>query len=539
MDADQQARSYQPPPLPPRDVVPEVGVLPPGSHLPYAANPLFTGREPELLKLAEQLLYTDNGRPIIISTGIGGIGKTQLAAEFAHRYGRYFPGGVFWISLAEAADVRVEIANSGRGKGLSTVYDELKLAQQVDLVQHAWLQSVQRLLIFDNCDDGTRHRATDALQRWRPTSGGCRLLGTSRRQSWPKTMGVQRLPIRKLPRTQSVQLLEKFVEGHIDLTHLDAIANELGDLPLALHLAGSFLATYSDDITAETLLAQLRDPQLLDHPAMQGRGAGASPTKHDQQILRMFSLSFNSLAAEDKIDILAHDLLLRAACFAPGEPIPRALLLAALKHGEKTENDYTELDAADALRRLTNLGLILRETSGELRLHRLPARFILEYAAPDEWLSAAQNDVEKAVIDKAYVENMAGYPAKLRLWDTHLHFVTDKALQHNSKQASTLALNLGYYLNMSGDYAAARPLYERALAISEKELGPNHPSTATSLWWMGIILQREGDLLGARKHYARAFEIYASVLGAQHHLTSGVRGYLVKLDSQLNIQNQE
>lgn len=251
-------------------------------------------------------------------------------------------------------------------------------------MQRAWLKPVQRLLIFDTCDDSTHTRATKVFKQWQPTSGGCRLLVTSRRQHWPKTMGVQSLPIRKLPRAQSKQLLDKFVEGKIAPTHLDAIADELGDLPLALHLTGSFLATYGDDITAAAFLAQLRDPQLLDHPAMQERGAEASPTEHDQQLLRMFSLSFNSLDAEGKIDMLAHDLMLRAVCFALGEPIPRDLLLATLKQNEETENEYTELDTADALRRLTNLGLLLHKTSSELRLHRLPSRFILDYAAPTE-----------------------------------------------------------------------------------------------------------------------------------------------------------
>lgn len=81
------------------------------------------------------------------------------------------------------------------------------------------------------------------------------------------------------------------------------------------------------------------------------------------------------------------------------------------------------------------------------------------------------------MISRAYAQNMAGFPAALQAWDAHLHVVTNNALQREDKQASTLALNLGYYLDMNGDYAAAHPLYERALAIYEQTLGSEHPNT--------------------------------------------------------------
>jgi hypothetical protein len=85
-----------------------------------AANPLFTGRHQELQQLARQLQH---GAALAIhavaATGMGGIGKTQLACEFAHRYGRYFPGGVFWLSFANSAAVPDEIAACGGPDGLN------------------------------------------------------------------------------------------------------------------------------------------------------------------------------------------------------------------------------------------------------------------------------------------------------------------------------------------------------------------------------------------------------------------------------------
>lgn len=96
----------------PLDRVPEPATLPPGSKLPYALNPHFVGREAELKELARRLKggQTTAIGQIAAATGLGGIGKSQLAAAFAHRYGPYFAGGVYWLSFADPAAIPAEIA---------------------------------------------------------------------------------------------------------------------------------------------------------------------------------------------------------------------------------------------------------------------------------------------------------------------------------------------------------------------------------------------------------------------------------------------
>src|SRR5262249_9732951 len=91
----------------PLDVVPDPAPLPPRSRMPLRPNPLFVGRADDLRALAAAL---KSGGTAVITTGIGGVGKTQLAAEFAHRYGQFFVGGVFWLSFADPAGVDGEIA---------------------------------------------------------------------------------------------------------------------------------------------------------------------------------------------------------------------------------------------------------------------------------------------------------------------------------------------------------------------------------------------------------------------------------------------
>jgi hypothetical protein len=102
--------------------IPPVGDLPLGSYLPFSPNPLFTGRVADLEKLAEALCSPllsgeESGvRSAVITqaiTGMGGLGKTQLAVEFAWRYGSQFCG-VHWLNLADPTTLDSEIALCGQ-----------------------------------------------------------------------------------------------------------------------------------------------------------------------------------------------------------------------------------------------------------------------------------------------------------------------------------------------------------------------------------------------------------------------------------------
>jgi hypothetical protein len=188
----------------PLDALPEHGPLPPGSHMPFPPNPLFVGREDALHALAAALKgggTTAIGQ-VAAATGLGGIGKTQLATEFAHRYGRYFAGGVFWLSFADAAGVPVEIALCGGAFGLRADYADLPVDEQVRLVLSAWQSALPRLLVFDNCEESA------LLAQWRPPAGGCRVLVTSRRGEWDAALGVQALALDVLARDESRTLLQ-------------------------------------------------------------------------------------------------------------------------------------------------------------------------------------------------------------------------------------------------------------------------------------------------------------------------------------------
>jgi hypothetical protein len=208
-------------------------------------------------------------------------------------------------------------------------FADLKQDAQIELVRAAWQSPLPRLLIFDNCEDEA------LLEAWRPKSGGCRVLITSRRGEWDPSFGVATLELQMLPRAESIALLRKFrPDLPPDDPDLAALAAELGDLPLALHLAGSFLRQFQSDTSPADYVAELRSGALLEHESLEGLDLVVSPTNHDLHVGRTFALSYERLDRAKTVDALALDLLARAAYFAPGEPIPRDLLLKTVKLGD-------------------------------------------------------------------------------------------------------------------------------------------------------------------------------------------------------------
>jgi hypothetical protein len=275
----------------PIHTVPPIAPLPAGSRMPFGVNPLFVGRTTDLLTLAAALKGGETVAvgQIAAATGLGGIGKTQLAVAFVHHYGRFFAGGIQWLNFADPSAVPAEVAACGVAlPELRNGFTTLDLETQVRQVQAVWQGPQPRLLVFDNCEEPA------LLAHWRPTTGGSRVLVTSRRQSWDAALGVQFLTLDTLTRSQSIELLRKF---RPDLAttdpRLDQIAAELGDLPLALHLAGSYLARYRQVISPTHYLVQLRQPNRLQHRSLQA--GDLSPTGHVQHVARTFALSYERL----------------------------------------------------------------------------------------------------------------------------------------------------------------------------------------------------------------------------------------------------
>ena len=539
----------------PTAVPPPRASLPTGSRMPLAPNPLFVGREEEILEVAVALETADATialGQVVASTGLGGLGKTQLAVEVVHRYGRFFAGGVFWLSFAHAEEIPLQVAAcAGSGAaGLEADLSSRPLEERVKLVMGAWQSAVPRLLVFDNCEEES------LLEAWRPTSGGCRVLVTSRRSHWSPTLGVTALPLGPLPRSDSIELLRRYRHDlEAGDPRLDAIADRLGDLPLALHLAGQYLLVYRAEVGLDDYLAELDRPDVIGHASLLGEGLddSPSPTHHAQSLAQTFALCLGRLDREREVDRVAIALLARMAWLAPGEPVPRDLL-------GRTMEQVGARQRADGLRRLGAVGLV-EEGEGWLRLHRLLVHFVRQEGLDPSAQAAVATaliasgreaeqghltgsalaaviphliDVARAAVDDARDEELAadlctaagralenaGHLAAARPW-YELALVTRERVPGPDHPDTATSLNdLAWLLYELSDPAAARALYDRALDIRERVLGPDHPDTAQVLNNLGVLLHEQGDLLAAGCLYERALDVRERVLGADHTDTS-------------------
>jgi hypothetical protein len=243
---------------------------------------------------------------------MGGIGKTQLAVEFCYRYGRCLKG-VHWVQAAKEQDIAAEIAECGAHMRLLPWSDAQQ--DQVQITLDAWCRSPERLVVLDNLEDPR------LLRVWLPQLGGVRLLITSRRHNWPPDLGLAVCPLGTLDRLESMVLLRRLaprLKKAVD-DEINGLAERLGDLPLALDLAGRYLEE-RNELGVEDYLKKL----ALDHTSLRDWSSD-SPTGHITSLEATFRLSWERLL-EGAAYGPARRIFCAAAYCAPNVAIPLLLI---------------------------------------------------------------------------------------------------------------------------------------------------------------------------------------------------------------------
>ena len=237
-------------------------------HSP-ARNTKFTGRENDLRELREQL--RGHGRPVVLPVtlqGLGGVGKTQIAVEYAHRFKTDYDV-VWWLDCGQPQFIDASLADLGiqmqTAFGISTP-PNANVEELARLVLEALGHGnvVQRwLLIFDNAEN------VEAVNRYMPAGSG-HLLITSRNRAWTE-QARSSLFVEVFTRPESVAHLRQQVPSITD-QEADQVAEMLGDLPLAVATAGAWLAETHYAVTEYLRELERQAPrtlsvtQLADYP---------------------------------------------------------------------------------------------------------------------------------------------------------------------------------------------------------------------------------------------------------------------------------
>jgi CO dehydrogenase nickel-insertion accessory protein CooC1 len=205
------------------------GTIPPIWNVP-ARNADFTGRGATLELLRDKLAGW--GTTVVVAQalyGLGGVGKTQLALEYAHRFMADYDL-VWWVPSERAEETSGALADLARNMGLK-VGDNVAEAAEAALEELRRDSSPHWLLIFDNADDPKQ------LEPYLPTGAG-HVLITSRNQAWSHS--AEPLEVDVFTRDESVAHLLRHVP-EMDVADARKVADALGHLPLAVEQASAWL----------------------------------------------------------------------------------------------------------------------------------------------------------------------------------------------------------------------------------------------------------------------------------------------------------
>jgi WD40 repeat protein len=372
-------------PAPDRIPVP---VAPPAAEVPFIVpfprNADFVGREGDLSRLHATLSGARAGpvgiRPAGL-TGMGGIGKTQLAVEYVHRHKEDYADGIFWIDaavpLAEgfarlATDPRLRWAEADRPRD-----------EQIRAAFMALNDRPHALLVLDNLPDPAAI-AMPLLPGCTPEDLCCRLLFTTRRHDLGRFAGVE---VTVLPEEPALRLLLRHPTrraaldpAHPDHEHARAIARMLGRLPLALELAGAYLGKYSGSVPLAGYREGLKSDgalATLDADAAELSEADLR-RMHDPAVAATIGEQWGALRDDSA------RLLLRVASLFPESsavPIVRLGLLAGLGDEAKPGRPSP---LRRALQRLDDGCLVERLEAEQIRLHPLIREFAVAQTPSDQ-----------------------------------------------------------------------------------------------------------------------------------------------------------
>ncbi|HEV3047946.1 MAG TPA: FxSxx-COOH system tetratricopeptide repeat protein [Solirubrobacteraceae bacterium] len=451
----------------------------------------FEGREAPLQQLNARL--AGGGRAAVTHAyaihGLGGVGKTQLVTRYAHLHQDEYDVG-WWIRAERETTGLEDLATLGMKLGLP----EAAGSDQPALVAATleWLSRSQRwLLVIDNAPD------PDTTRGLLPQAGRGHVLVTSRANADWDEIGAHALPLDVWKREESVEFLQARTE-RAEPSEADAIAELLGDLPLALAQAASYTNT------KKIGLGGYRKRLLNDTGGLLGKGKAGD---YKDTVASSWLLAFEQISDSPE----TARLLDLCAYLAP-ERIPRELLDQAL-----APNGQDAAGAADdAIEQLLAFSMLTPAPDDTLDMHRLVQQVIRarhqtearDQQVADAALSLLNGTMPTEVSDATSLQMM-------RRLLPHALAATDRACEQSQLVASVFT-QVGVVLQTLGELPAARAAQERALKIKEAAYGPSHPEVAKTLNNLGLAINDLGDLEGARAAQERALKIEEATYGPSH-----------------------
>jgi tetratricopeptide (TPR) repeat protein len=475
-------------------------------------NKNFTGREAILAQLQRgaesKITAVVPGDPLPTALrGLGGVGKTAVATEYAYRY-RSDYDIVWWIPSEQLPLVRSSLAALAQRLGL-----ESAMATGIEAAAAAALDALRRgqpygrwLLIFDNADQ------PEDFRDYIPTGPGDVLI-TSRNPAWQATTDTVQVDV--FSRPESKEFLSKRAPAQVTGADAGRLAERLGDLPLALDQAGAMLAETGMPVDEYIDLLEEKITQIM----AEGRSA-----EYPMSVTAAWSIS----VAKVRQQLPQAQELLRCCAFFGPDPIPRDVFRRGTQAtGTRVSALMTDpILLARAIRELGRYALV--SISGRaITVHRL-VQALLRDELDEKEQAQYRHDVHAILAAAAPLD-----PGDDRQWERyrellpHVTSETTGLSESRDLEVRAFVLDMMRYLRLSGDLISCQKLTREFIDQWTADDGPDDPSVLAAQRHYGDVLRQLGRFAEAYELVEATLSRTTKALGERDRLTLALKNSLV------------
>ncbi|MGF1961123.1 MAG: FxSxx-COOH system tetratricopeptide repeat protein [Aulosira sp. DedVER01a] len=462
-------------------------------NIPWSGVTKFVGRETELQNL-HQLLQKNQQVAIAAIAGMGGVGKTELALQYANLHRVTYQGGICWLSALQ--DVGVQLVQFAVTKLQLNISDNLDLIGRVQHCLEKWHQG-EVLLVIDNV---TNYREEVRCYLESVPSRFKQLITTREKLQPP----IVRLDLDVLTPLAAMQLLKSII-GRERLRREALVARKLckwlGYLPLGLELVGRYLLG-DEELSLAEMLQDLEN-ERLKHEALE-----QVPQEMTAKlgVAAAFELSWRRL--RENAQRLGCLMSLFALAPIPWELVEHITINNAAQDWKKARRD------------LLQLHLLQSKGEGIYQLHPLLRDFFQDKLTGLEKTEEFKRSFCGVMV--AVAKNIPDTPTIQQIQDVapaipHIAEVANNLIRYVSDDDLIWAfVGNAFFYKGQGLYDKAAPWYERCLVATKKRLGKEHPSVAASLNNLAGLYRSQGKYSEAEPLYIEALALTRKLLGEEH-----------------------
>jgi len=480
--------------------------IPPVWNVP-TRNAAFTGRNAVLEKLRDQL--TGTSKAVVLPQalyGLGGVGKTQVALEYAHRYMANYDV-VWWVSAEQRDMVNPALAQLAQRLGIRVGDSVTEAAQAAREALRRGVPHAHWLLIFDNADDPKE------LESFFPGGPG-HVLITSRNPTWSRV--ADPLEIDVFTRRESVEHLQRRVPQLTD-EDADMVAEALGDLPLAIEQAGAWLEETGTPATTYVDQLSRQPASVLELN---------KPPDYPEPVALTWRVSFDRLREHSPA---AARLLELCAFFAP-EPISLSLL-----YSDEMIGTLVPLD--DRLKEKIVLGQLIREIArfalakvdqgnNSIQVHRL-IQAVIRAQLTAEQQEDSFHEVHRVLVGarprQGDTDDPENWPRYDLIWP---HLGPSEADECDEEETRQLLIDRVRYLWKRGQFDYALDFGRNLEEGWRVRLGSDDRQTLHLRFQLANVLRSQGRYADARIVDSEVFAKQREVLTEGHPHTLQTAGGL-------------